>query len=89
MSKLPLTRYRPATFGVPCLGGMFEDKEGGYVTYDEAAQIEKTLLDLVKAWEAIPAGRTRPEIIQGWLLTHMKPAIDKARKVLNRDPYQD
>lgn len=44
----------------------------------------EALEQVVKAWEATKPGNTSVREIQRWLIEDMKPAIDDARKVLQK-----
>lgn len=48
-------------------------------------RLRKALANVVKAWEAIDSGNHSPGVIAIWLMDDMKPAIDRARKVLRTD----
>lgn len=45
------------------------------------------LADVVRAWESLPGGESySSNVIQDWLIVNMKPAIDRARIALGREP---
>jgi macrodomain Ter protein organizer (MatP/YcbG family) len=43
---------------------------------------EEALRNVVRAWEALPRGNHTPAEVEGWMHRHMKPAIDRARRLL-------
>lgn len=46
-------------------------------------RLENVLRDIIKAWEHLKGDKNySPTQIAEWLVDDMKPAIDKARKVL-------
>jgi hypothetical protein len=46
--------------------------------------MEDALSKIIDAWENTKPGKTSTDEIQRWLIEDMKPAIDNARKILNR-----
>ena len=43
--------------------------------------IEKSAKELIEAWESLPEGHHKPQVIQRWLVDEMGPAVAQLRKV--------
>jgi len=47
-----------------------------------AKTFERTLREVVKAWERLPAGYHNKDTINNWLMVDMAPVINRARSLL-------
>jgi hypothetical protein len=48
-----------------------------------SSTVEEALRNIIEAWEALPGGRPHADIaVERWLRREMKPAIDRARRLL-------
>jgi len=49
----------------------------------KTTELKETLTDIVKSWESLEGNKSyKPKEIENWLITQMKPSIDKARTLL-------
>ena len=48
----------------------------------QAEAMHRVVEALVTAWELLPGGHHKPSVVQAWLISSMKPAIDSARDFL-------
>ncbi len=52
----------------------------------QIAQLRQALGHVVRAWDRLPEGVYTPGELERWLVRHMKPAIDAARAIADKEP---